>query len=69
MALMSITEYREKCFSEGSAPCKKTVLKWIRDGDIYAKKIGGKFYIDPDKEEFVPVNGLVTKANLTLNGR
>lgn len=67
--LMTITVFQNKCFDKDSRPCKKTIMKWIRDGEIYAKKIGGMYYIDPDKEEFTPVNSLVTKAILTLNAR
>jgi len=64
MALMTITNFRKKCFDEGSAPCVDTVMKWIKNGDIYSKKIGSTYYIDTTKEEFVPVNDLVTKIIL-----
>src|SRR3569833_1838801 len=59
MALMLISKYALQ-FAEGSRPNKATVIRWINQGKIYGKKIGGQYYVDPDIE--ISSNPLVNKV-------
>ena len=43
---MTIEEFIVTRFTPESAPSKRTVLSWIRRGELLAKKIGRKYYID-----------------------
>jgi hypothetical protein len=47
MALMTITEFREM-FSPGSRPDRRTVIGWIKSGELAGRRLGGQWYIDPD---------------------
>jgi hypothetical protein len=60
MALMRIKEYQQTHFTPSSAPSDRTIRKWVDDGEVFGKVIGGIYYIDPDKEN--PVNDLVSKV-------
>ncbi len=62
MPLMSIQEYRETEFTEKSQPSFNTVKAWIRNGVVYGKKIGGKWYVDPTKDVLFTDNELVLKV-------
>ena len=48
MTLMTIGEFRE-AFSKKSKPDPRTVVAWIKKGDIFGKKFGGQWYIDPER--------------------
>lgn len=60
MALMKVSQYRREHFVEGSRPSVNTIKKWVDNGEIYGKVIGGMYYVDPDK--IVPANPLVDKV-------
>jgi len=60
MSLMRVTEYRETTFSPNSRPSITTIKKWINNGDIAGKIIGGNYYVDTDK--ILPTNDLVNKV-------
>jgi len=59
MALMLISKYALQ-FAEGSRPSKTTMIRWINQGKIYGKKIGGQYYVDPEIE--ISSNPLVNKV-------
>ena len=46
MQLISIPKWQEKHFAEGSAPDDVTIRRWLRDGKLPGRKIGGLWYID-----------------------
>lgn len=46
--LMPLEEYRIKRFS--TPPSRQTILKWVHDGDLPAKKIGGRWFIKVNEE-------------------
>ena len=60
MPLMRISEYREVMFTPASRPAINTIKKWVSNGDLAGKVIGGNYYVDPDK--LIPVNDLVNKV-------
>lgn len=61
--LMSLTTFRKKYFAEGEAPTAKTLKKWIDEGEIDGRKIGGRYYIDAQKFELTN-NDLVNNVLL-----
>jgi hypothetical protein len=48
--LMTIDEYLASKFTPDSIPSKRSVLEWIRRGDLLATKIGRKYYIDTNSD-------------------
>jgi len=44
--LMRLSDYREKCFVEGSQPSVSTLKRWIAAGDLIAEQKGGIWYVD-----------------------
>lgn len=62
MLLMKISQYREEHFVEGSRPAINTLKKWIDNGDLNGKVIGGNYYVQIDESEGESVNELVEKA-------
>lgn len=46
MKLMLATEWTEKYFSEASRPAEITVMRWLRDGNLPGRKVGGRWYVD-----------------------
>lgn len=60
MALMKVSQYRREHFAEGSRPSVNTIKKWVDNGEVYGKVIGGMYYVDPDK--IVTANPLVDKV-------
>lgn len=59
MKKITINEYRQREFAEGSAPTERTVRNWCQDQEIPAKKLGGKWYILVEEKK---VNPLVAKV-------
>ena len=51
MALMRLNEFRDT-FAEGSRPDPRTIVGWIQGGQLYGKRWGKVWYVDPDR----PVN-------------
>ncbi len=49
MKLITIDNWRNKEFDQGSAPAELTVRRWLRDEKLPGKKIGGTWYIDLHK--------------------
>lgn len=43
---MTAAAWAEKYFEEGSRPAEITVLRWLRDGKLTGRKVGGKWYVD-----------------------
>lgn len=43
---MTVREWRERYFSEASAPAELTVRRWLQNGDVPGRKIGGNWYVD-----------------------
>lgn len=46
MALIRLSEYRERYF-EGKAPDPRTLIAQIKRGEIYGRKLGGLWFVDP----------------------
>ncbi len=46
MRLIRPTHWAEKNFAEESRPAEITVLRWLRDGKIPGRKVGGTWYVD-----------------------
>ena len=46
MALMSIREFIELNFTDGSRPRVKTIIDWIERGELKKRRIGRKYYVD-----------------------
>lgn len=46
MKLISIPQWRDKHFAEGSAPDDVTVRRWLRNAQLPGRKVGGTWYID-----------------------
>jgi hypothetical protein len=46
MRLLAAHFWVEKYFSPESRPAEITLLRWLREGKIPCKKIGGKWYVD-----------------------
>lgn len=45
---VKVSEYRERYFSEGSAPDPRTVVARIKRGDLVGEKEGNLWYVYPD---------------------
>lgn len=45
--LITVAEFR-RLFAPSSRPTRKTVVRWIQGGVIAGRRIGGKWYVDPD---------------------
>ena len=48
MKLMSVSKWIERYFVPGSEPPDSTVRRWLRQGDIPARKVGGTWFIDEE---------------------
>lgn len=46
MKLLTPTDFCRKHFGPDSQPPETTLRKWMRDGVLPARKIGGRWYID-----------------------
>lgn len=46
MKLMGIQQWRDKHFTEDSAPDEVTVRRWLRLGTLPGRKVGGMWFID-----------------------
>lgn len=44
--LLRPTEWVARYFDEGSRPPAPTLRKWMQNGDIPARKIGGSWFVD-----------------------
>ncbi|ATN93327.1 conserved hypothetical protein [Marinobacter salarius] len=60
--LISLEEWRKQTFEE-PGPSKRVVYKWANEGHIPgARKIGGLWYVDPDKPKQHTGNPLVDRV-------
>jgi len=48
MAWQKISQFREDAFEEGSKPQIRTIIGWIESGELYGRKFGNQWYVDPD---------------------
>lgn len=62
MKLMNIDEYLEARYTRCSRPNKRTLIRWINEGQVPGKKQGKFYYIDIDAEERKTGNPLVDKV-------
>lgn len=46
LRLMSIPKWLERHFEPGSAPDEVTVRRWLRDGKLPGRKVGGTWFVD-----------------------
>lgn len=60
MRKMSIDEYLEREFTEGSRPTRRTVVNWIKTGVIEGVELGGKFWVY--EPEITDADSLVQKV-------
>lgn len=44
--LTTVDNWRTRYFSRQSRPPRQTVLRWLREGKLPARKVGGRWYID-----------------------
>jgi hypothetical protein len=44
--LITPQAFAEKYFAEGSRPAETTLRRWMQNGAVPAKKIGGTWFID-----------------------
>lgn len=60
--LKSLEKWREETFEE-PGPSMRVVYKWANEGHIPgARKIGGLWWVDPDKSKLTTGNPLVDKV-------
>lgn len=45
MKLITIAEYKRRQFAEGSAPHDSTIRRWIANGELPGRIIGGTYYV------------------------
>lgn len=45
---MLATEWADSTFSEASRPSEVTLARWLREGTVPARKVGGRWYVDQD---------------------
>ena len=43
--LMKLSQWANREFADGSAPCTKTLKAWIDKGTIAGMKVGGQYYV------------------------
>ena len=63
MKLLTPPAWLDKYFAEESRPAEVTALRWLRNGKVDGRKIGGKWFVDehawlaanddPDQEALV----------------
>ncbi len=46
MKLTSIPNWKDRHFTEGTAPSDMQIHRWLRDGRLPGRKVGGTWYID-----------------------
>ncbi|MGQ4661295.1 helix-turn-helix domain-containing protein [Lysobacter sp. F6437] len=46
MKLLKANAWADKYFGEESRPAEITVMRWLRDGKIPGRKVGGTWYVD-----------------------
>lgn len=46
MKLLTANAWAAKYFGPESQPAEITVLRWLRDGKVPGRKVGGKWYVD-----------------------
>jgi hypothetical protein len=44
--LLTAKAWADKHFGAESRPAEITVLRWLRDGKVPGRKVGGKWYVD-----------------------
>jgi len=49
--LMTVQQYIDETFVEGSAPHKATVYRWIRRGEIDGVRIGDRYYVSAEQTQ------------------
>lgn len=64
--LMSIDEWAEATFTAKSRPHDRTIRRWVADGTLPSKKIGGLVFIvdgvdikpDEKEPEYIPISDI-----------
>jgi hypothetical protein len=46
--LITVDEFITRYFSPASRPTTHSVWRWIRDEQLKARRVGHRYYIDPD---------------------
>jgi hypothetical protein len=65
VSFITLKEYAETYFSEGSRPTYRTVWRWVSQGRLPAKRIGKLLFIDTNK---LDASGLpATSTNPLVN--
>lgn len=44
--LIAVPAWREKYFAADSRPAEITAMRWLRDGKVPGRKVGGKWFVD-----------------------
>jgi hypothetical protein len=50
MALLKLSQYIDTHFAPGSQPDRRTVLSWIKRGELHGQKLGRDWYVDPSRQ-------------------
>lgn len=64
MKLMSLSEWAEKRFTPASRPTNRTLTELCCNGDLPARKVGRKWFIDIEADSLTTGNDL---ADMVLN--
>ncbi|HEY9255775.1 MAG TPA: hypothetical protein VIP30_14700 [Stenotrophomonas sp.] len=46
MLLMTVSAWSAKYFAPGSAPAELTIRRWLQNGVLPGRKVGGNWYVD-----------------------
>lgn len=46
MHLMTPQQWAEKYFDEGSRPAEVTLRRWLTEGKVPGRKVGGSWFVD-----------------------
>jgi len=62
MRLLRAPEFCRRYFDEASRPSERTVRRWIQQGHVPGRQIGGSWYVDADQWEKSTGNQLADKV-------
>jgi len=66
MPLMKISEFQE-AFTPASRPDQRTVVAWIRNGQLYGEKRGRAWYVDPQRPTQLATQPTPASSNKKLS--
>ncbi|MBK5942756.1 hypothetical protein [Halorhodospira halophila] len=48
MRLITVDQFRQRYFADGSRPDRRTVRSWIESGEIPGRAVGKRHYVDEE---------------------